>query len=235
MNHLKAKMLVIALIAVGALFAASAGADQWNKLTYVTFSAPIDLPGVGLPAGTYTFKLADTMANRNVVQVFSRDGKHIYGTFLTMADSRLEPAGKTIITFKEQVAGAPEAVRAWFYPGDTYGVEFVYPKSQALRIAKASNESVLSMAESTSDTSAMKNTPLMRISPSGEETEVSASEPAPQPTTGSTPAPEPKRMAAVSKRTRLPQTASEWPAMGLLGLIALASAAGIHLVSRRLV
>jgi hypothetical protein len=45
--------------------------------------------------------------------------------------------------FKETPAGAPEAVKAWFYPGETTGYEFVYPHDQALKIAKATHSSVL--------------------------------------------------------------------------------------------
>ena len=45
--------------------------------------------------------------------------------------------GKNIISFEERAAGAPEAVRAWFYPGDNFGHEFVYPKVKAVELAKA--------------------------------------------------------------------------------------------------
>ena len=35
------------------LWLVPAGADQWDKKTIVTFSSPVELPGVVLPAGTY--------------------------------------------------------------------------------------------------------------------------------------------------------------------------------------
>jgi hypothetical protein len=95
----------------------SATADDWDQRTIFTFSGPVEIPGQALSAGTYVFKLADSTSNRNIVQVFSKDEKHLYGTFLAIPDARLQPAGKPIITFDETPAGSPDAVRAWFYPG----------------------------------------------------------------------------------------------------------------------
>jgi hypothetical protein len=43
-------------------------------------------------------------------------------------------------------------VKVWFYPGDRVGNEFVYPKSQAMRIAKASGESVLARNDDSGNT-----------------------------------------------------------------------------------
>ncbi len=39
-----------------------------------------------------------------------------------------------MINLEERPAGGPEAVKSWFYPGDNYGFEFVYPK-QAMQPA----------------------------------------------------------------------------------------------------
>src|SRR4029078_13471846 len=57
-----------------AFVALPARADEWNKLTYLTFSGPVQVPGTTLPAGTYMFKLADTMTNRHVLQAYDNDG-----------------------------------------------------------------------------------------------------------------------------------------------------------------
>src|ERR1700731_4822119 len=93
-----------------------AKADDWDQKTVFTFSGPVEIPGQVLPAGTYVFKLADSSSNRNIVQVYSKNERHLYGTFLAIPDARLQPAGRPIITFDETPAGSPEAVRAWFYP-----------------------------------------------------------------------------------------------------------------------
>ena len=128
---------------LAACLAPAAHADEWTKLTYFTFSAPVEMPGMVLPAGSYKFELADPDATRRVVRISEKEGGKIQGIFLSIPDQKLEPSDKPIVMFKETPAGAPEAVKAWFYPGETTGYEFVYPHDQALKIAKATHASVL--------------------------------------------------------------------------------------------
>ncbi len=124
---MKAKLLLLAGVAVLGSLMPTAMADNWDQKTIFTFSGPVEIPGQVLPAGTYVFKLAGSSSDRNIVQVFNRDQNHLYGTFLAIPDYRLRPADKPIITFDERPAGSPEAVKAWFYPGQNYGHDFVYP------------------------------------------------------------------------------------------------------------
>jgi hypothetical protein len=128
---------------LAACLAPAAHADEWTKLTYFTFSAPVEMPGMVLPAGSYKFELADPDATRRVVRISDKEGGKIHGIFLSIPDQKLEPSDKPIVMFRETPAGAPEAVKAWFYPGETTGFEFVYPHDQALKIAKATHTSVL--------------------------------------------------------------------------------------------
>lgn len=157
-----------------------ARADEWNKKTILTFSGPVQIPGATLAAGTYVFKLADLNGSRHVVQVFDKSEKHIYGTILAIPDKRLEATDKPVVLFAERPAGTPQAIRAWFYPGDLYGDEFAYPKSQAMRIAKEAHQSVLSMDESkgkVSDTESMKSAKLSRVDENGKSSEVAENAP----------------------------------------------------------
>jgi hypothetical protein len=131
--------------ALTALIAPGARADEWNKKTILTFSGPVQIPGATLPAGSYVFKLADIPGNRHVVQVFDKDEKKIYTTMLAVPNQRLEPSDKPIVLFSERASGSPQAVKVWYYPGDTIGNEFVYPKAQAMKIAKESHTKVLAM------------------------------------------------------------------------------------------
>ena len=206
-----------------------ASADEWDQKTIFTFSGPVEIPGQVLPAGTYVFKLADSSSDRNVVQVFSKDEKHLYGTFLSISDQRLRPAGKPIITFDERAAGSPEAVRAWFYPGDDFGHEFVYPKPKAVALAKANNTPVPSMpAELAANTTtsatvnepqvtAMKQTPLKAQKPTEEEVEISEVFVAQASPTDQAQIP-----------AELPQTGSPFPLIGLLGLLSVGAALGLR-------
>src|SRR2546423_1541707 len=130
-----------------ALAAPGARADEWNKKTILTFSGPVQIPGATLPAGSYVFKLADLNGNRHVVQVFDKSEKQIFATLLAIPNDRLEPADDPVVLFTERPAGSPQAVKVWFYPGDRIGNEFVYPKSMAMKLAKANHQSVLAMED----------------------------------------------------------------------------------------
>src|SRR5271170_4528050 len=185
MNRMKTRvMLFVGLGLLGGMVQRAA-ADDFDQKTVFTFSGPVEIPGQVLSAGTYVFKLADASSDRNTVQVFNQDETHLYGTFLAIPDYRIKPAGKTIMTFEERPAGSPEAVKAWFYPGENYGHDFVYPKPKATVLAKANNTPVPSMpAEFAVNTIkpaatvkaphivAMSQAPLKAQKPTGEEVEI---------------------------------------------------------------
>ena len=150
MTFLKAVPTAVFCVAlIGATFAPSAKADDWNRKTVITFSGPVEIPGVHLagwgvlPAGTYVFKILDSQSDRHIVQIFSKDETTVYATILAIPNYRLKATDKTVITFRERPAGQPEALRAWFYPGRNWGEEFVYPKAKAIELAKATNTPVL--------------------------------------------------------------------------------------------
>jgi len=125
------KFASFVLLAAGAAwFAPAAKADEWDKKTVLTFNEPVEVPGKVLPAGTYVFKLLDSESDRNVVQIFTEDERHLVTTIMAISDYREEPADKTVVTFSERPSGSPEALHSWFYPGETIGLEFVYPKTQ---------------------------------------------------------------------------------------------------------
>jgi hypothetical protein len=131
MKILRIVATAFSLVALFALAAPSAMADEWNHETVVTISGPIEVPGVGqhvLPAGTYVFRLLDSQSDRHIVQIFNQDKTHLFTTILAIPNFRLKATDKTVITFRERPAGEPEALRAWFYPGREWGEQFVYAK-----------------------------------------------------------------------------------------------------------
>jgi hypothetical protein len=134
---LQLKFALAILLAGAVWLAPAAKADEWNKETVLTFSAPVEIPGQVLPAGTYVFKLANSESGRNVVEIFSEDQKHLFATIMAIPDYRSEPTDQTVVTFEERTAGSPEALRTWFYPGETSGLEFIYPKPETQPTATA--------------------------------------------------------------------------------------------------
>ena len=103
-----------------------ARADQWDKKTVVTFNDSVQIPGQVLAPGTYVFKLANSMANRHIVQIWNDDESQLVATILTIPNIRFERPNETIIELGERPVGEPMAVKVWFYPGSTTGEEFVY-------------------------------------------------------------------------------------------------------------
>jgi len=236
MSKLQTKMMLF--VGLGALAVLpGARADEWNQKTVFTFSGPVEIPGQILPAGTYVFKLANSHGNRHIVQVFNQDENHVFGTFLAIPDYHLRPSSKPIIKFHERAAGSPDAVRAWFYPGRTYGHEFVYPKSKAIELAKANNTPVPSMpTELTEDMTkpdvamdgpevvAMDEAPLKAEEPGGEEVELAEAFQVAD-TQASAPHAE--------LPETLPTTATSMPLVGLVGLLSLGTALTVRLAAAR--
>ena len=70
---------VCGIALLGTAIAPSVRADEWNKKTVVTFSSPVEIPGVHLegwgvlPAGSYVFKLLDSQSDRHIVQIFNKE------------------------------------------------------------------------------------------------------------------------------------------------------------------
>jgi len=131
-NRIRVSSLSSLAVTLGAALLAVAAAPQMrasdlDRKTTVTFSAPVEVDGQTLPAGTYTFKTLEQ--NRDIVVVANRDENHVYGAFLTTPTEATTTPEKTRIDFSEGPANAPEAIHAWFYPGDNLGWEFTSPNA----------------------------------------------------------------------------------------------------------
>jgi len=224
----KALKLVMAVLCVGVLFAVlPVMADTWDKMTTVTFSGPVALPGITLPAGTYVFKLLSSPSDRHIVQVFNEDQDHLYTTILAIPNYRLEPTDKTVLNFKETPPGKAQAIRAWFYPGDNFGQEFVYPKAEATELAVAANVPVPAAEIKPAETpQELVQEPVIAITPEKKEVEIAkvteAPAPAPAPAPAAAPAPE------------LPKTASPVPLAGLIGLSSLGLSALLRAIRKHI-
>ena len=235
MKLIKALATLLCLAVLCLLVVPAATADNWNNKTVITFSGPVEVPGSGaqiLPAGTYVFKLVDNQSNRHIVQIFDKDETHVFTTILAISNLRLKTTNKTVITFAERPAGQPEALKAWFFPGQEYGAEFVYDKSRALELAKETNEPVLSTAVAldTEPVEALKTAPVIDLAPTGEAVE-------PAPVAAKPAATEPVTMAAaepaVAPAAELPKTASSLPLIALIGLLTLSAGLALSVFSKR--
>jgi hypothetical protein len=149
-NLMRSLKMLLCSCAVAATFVASGtGAQEWSKTTYFTFDQPVQLPGMVLPAGEYMFRLADPESGRRVIGVWEKDGSKFHGMLQTRVESRARdpqnPAElkDSVIMFRESPSGEPQAVRTYVFAGERMGYEFIYPREQASKIAKASQTAVL--------------------------------------------------------------------------------------------
>ena len=157
------------------LMAAPVSAQPLDKRTLFTFSGPVTLPGVTLPAGQYLFRLADPNSSSKVVQVLNAEGTKPFGLFFTIPAERLEPASTPEVRFMETASGTPAAIKTWWYPGERRGYEFIFPKEQARRLAMAASQPVLMTDAQTTTTEQTNTAELSRVGSSGNETDVNAS------------------------------------------------------------
>jgi len=217
MKVMKTALAVMALALFGLVCVSGVHADEWNKKTVMTFSQPVEIPGQVLPAGTYTIKLVDIASERHVVQFLDSDGIKVIATVLAINNWRLHPTGETGVKFAERAGDNPEALKAWFYPGDNFGQEFVYPKQRAIQLAIETKEPIPAIAELT-PASDLKTAPIMAVTP--EQTEV----PLTEVVTTNQPVTEGPTPETLAQTTTLPKTASLLPFIALLGLASLGCA-----------
>ena len=227
-----------AAAAVVAMSAAPAHAQggPMDSRTEFTFNQPVELPGVTLPPGTYIFRFVDSTSSRKVMQVQARDASNKnYGMFMTISAQRPRPSDDAELRFLETPAGQPAAVKTWWYPGNTIGREFIYPKDQAVRLARATNTTVLTTKVEDVSRDQMQTADLTYVSPSGQETpltdeqlvEAAANTPPVGASAGAVAtagAAQERTMA----RTSLPRTGSPLAGIGLLGLFSLVGAAALR-------
>jgi LPXTG-motif cell wall-anchored protein len=239
MNRFRLVVIILCLTLGALAFPCNVNADASDKKTIVTFSQPVEIPGVQvLPAGKYVFKLLDSSSNRNIVQIFNKDQTHVYATILAIPNFRLRATDKTVITFGERAAGTPEAIRAWFYPGANWGREFVYPKTRAVELAKITHQPVLAMpaelapnltkpAKSVDEPPvvALKEAPVTAVKPTGDEVAITEVIELPPMQTASALKPE--------VAGRLPNTASPLPLLGLIGLLSLGAGFALSVIRKR--
>lgn len=253
MTSIRKAALACVTVALMALpLTAGAQTGPRNQDTYFTFSQTVELPGTTLPAGRYFFQLMDSDSNRHIVKVMSEDRSKLHTTLLAIPYyTNDRPPDEPQVRFMETPSGAngaqaTNAIKIWFYPGNRTGHEFIYPRSQATRIAARTGESVLTTKTETAQVSeTVADSELTRVDRSGQDTAVDTTArttetaraeqpPAPQPrqaqpmtdrTADATPAPQPRPVdrttdttARDAERTDLPETAGFLPLLALIGI-----------------
>jgi hypothetical protein len=120
---------LVAFATVGALTAVvSAGSFVHpSRLTYLTFSGSVRLPGVTLEPGTYQFELADPNLSPDIVRVKNKKGSTTYFMGFTERVHRPKglPAGPHV-SLGESPRGVAPPITAWYPEADSVGHRFRY-------------------------------------------------------------------------------------------------------------
>lgn len=208
-------------LATGA-FTSSARADEWSKRTILTVSQPIQVTDTVLQPGQYVLRLLDSQSERHVVQIFNRNQTHIIDTVIAVPTQRMEPTGRSYFTFWETPPGTDRALRDWYYPGDTIGSEFPYPKhlqqvAMVTHTEMAAAEAPPAPAEPAPATEPQAEQPAEQPAPEQSAPEQPAetaqnTAPPPPATPNETPA-----QSTPNEPAQLPKTGSPYPAFGLAG------------------
>jgi hypothetical protein len=210
-------------------FALVVSADEWDKRTVITLNQPMivaGVPVVTLEPGKYVMRLVNSPSNRHIVQIFNQREDKLFTTVLAIPNYQLEPKDKRGFAYWETPPGNPNALRAWFYPGDNFGQEFVYPKGLAAKIAQEAGTRVIATPAQTE--AELKTAPLAEIHKAGEEKPVAEEQVA-----ALAPGLPPLALAPAIAPTALPKTTSPIFAIGLAGLLALIAGVSLRFAIQR--
>ena len=136
MNNRKTFVTLGSLLAFLILLPSARAAEN-DQATKLTFNRQVQIPGRVLPAGTYWFVLDDNLGSRNIVEIFNSDRSELYARVFTNNVETLAAANETMITFAERERMEPVTILSWFYPGQSFGHQFVYSRGEEQKLAQA--------------------------------------------------------------------------------------------------
>lgn len=209
----------MATLLVGAGGSATVAKAQSSEFSIMTITEPLDVGGTILQPGTYRIKVVPLQTNRNMLQVKSVDRSELYVTVLSINHPRLEGRPETEYVYYPAASGLPMALRTW-YPADkgSGGHDIVYPGDRAAELAARVKEPVPAYRAAGPVTEEQLKT--VEVAPMRwNETPALATSPV---------APPPVKVA----ENKLPATASSFPLLAGLGLLALGGAASLRLIGR---
>jgi hypothetical protein len=98
-----------------------------NHENQLTFSRPVALPGIVLPAGAYSFDLVDSHSSLDVVIVRNRARTKVFYMGFTNLVRRPSGMSKDMpVTFAEARANEARPIATWYEIGDSIGHQFLY-------------------------------------------------------------------------------------------------------------
>jgi LPXTG-motif cell wall-anchored protein len=203
--------------------AASAASGSGNKFTV---SEATQVPGQTLDPGAYSIHIVDHLSERYVVRVDDlKDNTH--STFLAIANPAIPKPASSGKVMWQDAPGGKEYMRGWLFKGEPSVLEFVFPKDEAVDIAK-SNEAKVPAIDPASEG---RPAAIKGLSQSDLELVnlwlLSSTHVGPGDAAGTIQAEHYKQIASASQKPKigkLPQTGSNLPWIGLTAALSLMAA-----------
>jgi hypothetical protein len=203
----------------GAALTAPVATAQSNENAFMEVSERMDVGGTILEPGQYRITVVPLQENRNMLQVRNEDGSVVYATVLSINHPSMEKLAVSRFDLYATPVGALKALRTWFPAEVTSGGhDVVYPRERALELARLVREPVPAyVAEAPVTPEKLR---VVEVKPVVVQAVAQAPAPPPPP--------------VLLAEARLPATASRFPLVAGLGLLALVGAAGLTVIGRRI-
>jgi len=123
------RSVVAVAAAIGLALVVTVTSEAWGvdgHANHLTFTSAVALPGIVLPAGTYTFETANPDSSTTVVRVASRDRRV---QFLGFTERVRRPEGMpkdSAVSLGESAGANPPPILAWYPIGTSTGHRFIY-------------------------------------------------------------------------------------------------------------
>jgi LPXTG-motif cell wall-anchored protein len=245
MSVFKQMLPGVCVLALLAMFAPGARASESDQKVVTTFNAPVEIPGQVLPPGTYVFKILDIWSTRDVVRVFNADESKVLATTIAIPRYRTNPTDKAVFVFEERGSNSPQALEAWYYPGYTYGHQFIYAARITPEAVKAnsavtpapSNESTANQPNAPEELSPALSAGANKSEPTAEDLTQSTQSTEKTQTTQSQTTPNTSTTTSGTSTDQvdkeLPKTSSTTPLIALIGILLLGGALGLKTLASR--
>ncbi len=138
-------MRLPAFLAVPAIVLSSTsliGAQTGSSSAPLQLSQKTEAPGVSLAPGSYTVRIADHLNDRMIVQL-QKSGSGNVATLLAYPNPALASSGSGPVLFASGLNNKP-TLRGFAFSGGP-AIEFVYPKKDAVTLAKANDVKVMAV------------------------------------------------------------------------------------------
>jgi hypothetical protein len=110
------------------------GATSATSMAHFNISNTVQIPGATLAPGSYSIHIVNKLSDRLILSVDSANGS-LRTTFLGIPDREMNQSDSGPVKWPHAVDGA-NYLKGWHFSGSPVAVEFVYPKSAAVAIAK---------------------------------------------------------------------------------------------------